>query len=185
MTGPFPSQPTGPCRLPQPIHISNSGGSNKPAKREANTPPEFSRVYTGEYRSPVRERVQRLRDEQVVSETVFPRPDTPYPNKHPNSDLATPPHTLPSTPKCPGAPRKRVSRARLSQRQLDFEEDILLDRDATEQSKQQATFLGQRLQEITATPEKKTPLRQSWTPLDLAAIDTKLQALLNIKEDGI
>ncbi|KAI0454397.1 hypothetical protein F5B21DRAFT_504303 [Xylaria acuta] len=181
----FPSQPIGRYRAQQSTQRFNARGSGASPANKANAEPEFYGIYTGEYRVPVRDRVQRLRDRKSVPDASR-RPDTPIPSKRTTSGLVTPPRTppmlLPSLPECPGAPpRKRVSRVRrLNQRQSETDEDILLDRKAIERTKRLAPFQGARRQYVNVTPDRNTPLRQSWGPLELAEIDSRLQALLRV-----
>ncbi|KAI8944432.1 hypothetical protein F4801DRAFT_585420 [Xylaria longipes] len=174
----FPSQRIGRHRVHQSTQ-RNAQSNGAFTLGEANSEPEYYGVYTGEYRIPISERVQRLRGCKSIPETLR-RPDTPIPSKRTTSGLNTP-SMLPSLPECPGAPRKkRVSRVRgLNQRQSETDEDILLDRKAIEKTKQLAPFLARR-QYVNVTPDRNTPLKQSWGPRELSEIDLKLQALLRV-----
>ncbi|KAI0443184.1 hypothetical protein F4803DRAFT_516586 [Xylaria telfairii] len=206
----FPSQPLGRHRMQQSTKRSNAQISG--AAPFANPEPEFYGVYTGEYRAPVRDRVQLLRGGKSIPEKLLCRPDTPSPSKRllmtprmpPSSPkcpgaplrkrasgkptasgLLTPPQTPrmpPSSPKCPGAPLRKSYVARwLGRRQSETaDEDILLDRKAVEETD---PFRHRRRQYVCVTPAN-TPLRQSWGPLELAQIDSKLQALLDTGGEG-
>ncbi|KAI0472333.1 hypothetical protein F4859DRAFT_101283 [Xylaria cf. heliscus] len=186
----FPSQPIGRYRVQQstqPFNAQLSSASS--ANRATPAEPEFYGVYTGEYRVPIRDRIRHLRECESVPETLS-RPDTPIPSKRATSGLLTPPMLLPSLPECPAAPsKKRTSGVRrVSQRQHETDEDILLDRKSIERTKKLAPFPfpGVRRQYVSITPEssQNTPLRQSWGPLELAQIDLKLQALLSATGEG-
>ncbi|KAI1753659.1 hypothetical protein F4782DRAFT_495259 [Xylaria castorea] len=145
-------------------------------------------VYTGEYRTPVRDRIRRLRNCKSVAE-ILRRPGTPIPSKRTTSGLLTPPRTppmLPPLPECPGAPsRKRVSRVRwLNQEQSETDEDIVLNRKAIEKMKRLASSLGVRRQYANVTPGRNTPPCQNWGPLELAEVDSKLLAFLRAGGEG-
>ncbi|KAI0552860.1 hypothetical protein F4679DRAFT_581367 [Xylaria curta] len=139
----------------QPTQRFSTRSSSTLSVSKANAKPEFYGVYT----------------------------DTPIP-----STLLTPPRTptrLPSIPECPGAPSKKgVSRVgQLKRRQSQTDEDILLDRKAIEIKKQMALLVGVRRQYVNATPDLDTPIRQSWGPLELAEIDSKLLAFLRASNE--
>ncbi|TRX97421.1 hypothetical protein FHL15_001699 [Xylaria flabelliformis] len=180
----FPCQPIG---RQQSTRRFNTRSSSTSSVSKKNAKPEFYGVYTGEYRTPVRERVRRMRYYKSVAESLGD-PDTPILSKRTFSSLLTPPRTptrLPSIPECPGAPsKKRVSRVhQLKRRQSKTDEDILLDRKAIEIKKRMAILVGVRRQYVNATPDDNMLLGQSWGPLELAEIDSKLLAFLRASDE--
>ncbi|KAI1745472.1 hypothetical protein F4680DRAFT_465415 [Xylaria scruposa] len=183
----FPCQHFERYEAQQPTQRFNIRSSSTLSVSKANAKPEFYGVYTGEYRTPIRERVQRLRYYKSVADTLS-HPDTHIPSKCTISALLTPPQTptrLPSILECPEAPSKtRASRvSQLKRRQSQTDEDILLDRKAIEIKKRMAILVGVRRQYVNATPDLDTSIRQSWGPLELAEIDSKLRALLRASDE--
>jgi hypothetical protein len=133
-------------------------------------------IYTGESRVPLRERVSRMRDGKIP---VLLRLGTPMLSKQTWRSLAeprTPPPALPPVPVCPGAPRKgKVYELRRDDEDED-ENDVLLDRKAYQSAKRPgSTLLGVSRRSYAVTPGRRSPLRKSWGPDQLAKIDAKLQ----------
>ncbi|KAI3323683.1 hypothetical protein HD806DRAFT_543904 [Xylariaceae sp. AK1471] len=140
---------------------------------ETSPEPTAKVVFTGESRVPLRERIQRMRS----GKATIPAPL--YPSK---PSTSSPPRTPPifvSVPECPPAPRKGKVHdiRRLSQHSDTDDDDVLLDRKANEQPA--GTFLDVSRRSGAITPGRRSPLRQSWGPDQLAKIDAKLQELIH------
>jgi hypothetical protein len=90
---------------------------------------------------------------------------------------------LPPRHECPGAPRKGkvYGLRRLSQYSAaaaaDDDDDVLLDRKANERPA--GAFLAAPLRSGAGTPGRRSPLRRSWGPDQLADIDAKLHELIH------
>lgn len=160
-------------------------------------------IYTGEYRTPFRERLQRLRG--AVSKGYQPiprptagiqaRPDTPIPatprrnnskrdrSASPITPRTPPQQLMPSVPECPGAPRKVRRHPVFDLRHEENEDeedeeddDILLDRRGHADT--YGTMDPAAARALMNTAGRNSPLRQSWSPDQLAEIDETLRAWL-------
>ncbi|KAI0602252.1 hypothetical protein F4775DRAFT_602220 [Biscogniauxia sp. FL1348] len=192
MSGSRPSTPTAtPAGRPSPqSELFESSPTSSPAA-----------TYTGEFRVPLRERVRLMR----LSGGSIERPHTPIPGPASPAAPRTPPHraTLPSVDECPGAPRKARKYRLLSSSSEEGEDnedeiDILLDRRA---NRLRASQFGMELLERpqiriagannegvkgplgSAAPARESPLRNSVTRDELAALDPLFLENLRLDDD--
>ncbi|CAJ2511116.1 Uu.00g067410.m01.CDS01 [Anthostomella pinea] len=152
-----------------------SSSEESDSDSEIDSLPVPTPLFTGEYRTPLRERVQKM-PEAADSNTTAARPGTPLP-KRSSSSLRTP--TLPSLPsvrECPDAPTKKGKvfdlRRQFAQDSGSADkEDVLLDRRANKQGAALAKKLTidnahERRVSGMVTPGRGSPLRHSTSAAD-------------------
>ncbi|KAK5636612.1 hypothetical protein RRF57_012324 [Xylaria bambusicola] len=135
---------------------------NFPATPANETFPESNSrgIYTGESRQPFRERIQRMRDQKGTPK--IKRRDTPIPSKCTSSSSLSNPLRTPRPPMpvliCPGAPRKgKVGELhRTSPFSADFDEDVLLDREAIKRTRKD-------MSPSLDVGGRRSPPRNSWS----------------------
>ncbi|KAI1433203.1 hypothetical protein GGR50DRAFT_517285 [Xylaria sp. CBS 124048] len=166
-----------------------NAGTPSTNEGDAETRPAHKAVLTGEFRVPLRERMQNLRLSQEETASVKPLQLSTPPIPSAKSTQTPPPElACMSVPECPGAPR--ANKVHDFFRKLgdeDDEDDILLDSKVNNTAKRGSAMFLEPAPRSTCravTPDGPSPLRQSWGPGDLTEINAKLQALLEVDAEA-